>query len=423
MTLNLDDNKRPYFKQLNLDDTFDEIQDAVNSIGGGSGLSSGNIIFISSVTDLPVAVGGVITLLANVTYFIVSDIDLNGSRLVGASDTTLIGGSSENSTLTSTGLAVGVALFTTEWTTPIRYIAFKDVDTAININGITNAPVALDWAGVNFVNVPNVGVINNTANFIFTKGAFLNSKGLRFTGSIGTVGIDTSIFVGDGSVGNIIELDASCIITRRFRIIYSSFVNFGSTMAINVNLNATIPTESYILDTINFSGGGTYLTGVMQTSNDALFKSCVGINNTAVNGQLYMQDNVTATVIANTTNFTKILGTTTASVDNSKFTHTNNRLTCDAIISRKYLIQCSLSFSAGNANVCEFGFYDSILGGIRVPSKTKTTANAAGRAENITFFCVVNMNINDYIEIHTRNTSTVTNITVDQMNFTITEII
>jgi hypothetical protein len=424
MTLNLDDNKRPYFKQLNLDDTFDEIQDAVNSIGGGgSGLSSGNIIFISSVTDLPVAVGGVITLLANVTYFIVSDIDLNGSRLVGASDTTLIGGSSENSTLTSTGLGVGVALFTTEWTTPIRYIAFKDVDTAININGITNAPVALDWAGVNFVNVPNVGVINNTANFIFTKGAFLNSKGLRFTGSIGTVGIDTSIFVGDGSVGNIIELDASCIITRRFRIIYSSFVNFGSTMAINVNLNATIPTESYILDTINFSGGGTYLTGVMQTSNDALFKSCVGINNTAVNGQLYMQDNVTATVIANTTNFTKILGTTTASVDNSKFTHTNNRLTCDAIISRKYLIQCSLSFSAGNANVCEFGFYDSILGGIRVPSKTKTTANAAGRAENITFFCVVNMNINDYIEIHTRNTSTVTNITVDQMNFTITEII
>jgi hypothetical protein len=32
MALNLDDNKRPYFKQLNLDETFDEISSAVNAL-------------------------------------------------------------------------------------------------------------------------------------------------------------------------------------------------------------------------------------------------------------------------------------------------------------------------------------------------------------------------------------------------------
>lgn len=32
MPLNLNDNKRPYFKQLNLDDTFDEIQSFVNGL-------------------------------------------------------------------------------------------------------------------------------------------------------------------------------------------------------------------------------------------------------------------------------------------------------------------------------------------------------------------------------------------------------
>lgn len=32
MALNLEDNKRPYFKQLNLDETFDEIQNAVNAL-------------------------------------------------------------------------------------------------------------------------------------------------------------------------------------------------------------------------------------------------------------------------------------------------------------------------------------------------------------------------------------------------------
>jgi hypothetical protein len=191
---------------------------------------------------------------------------------------------------------------------------------------------------------------------------------------------------------------------------------------INFNASVTIPDESYILDTVNFGGGGTYLTGVGVTSNDALFINCVGIVNSAVNGQLYMQANATATTIANTTDFVKVAGTTTASADNSKFSHSDNRLTCDATISRKYLIQANLAFTAGNGNVCEFGFYDSQLVGIRTPSRTKSTANAAGRAEGVNFFCVLEMSSGDFLEVHARNTSAVTNITVEQMNFVITEI-
>jgi hypothetical protein len=193
---------------------------------------------------------------------------------------------------------------------------------------------------------------------------------------------------------------------------------------INVDASAIIPTESYILDTVNFSGGGTYLTGLDHTSNDSLFVNCKGITNTAVNGQLYMQGNTTATTITVQNTFYKVAGTTTASADNSKFSHSNNRLTCDATISRKYLIQCTLSFSAGNGNICEFGFYDSQLSpaGVRTPSKTRATANASGRAENVTFACVLFMESGDYLEIHCSNTSAVTNITVDNLNFVITEI-
>jgi hypothetical protein len=422
MALNLNDNKRPYFKQLNLDATYNEIQNYINAIGGGSGLSSGDIIFISTASDFPAAVGGVITLLPNVTYFIISDIDLNGDRLVGASDTTLIGGSSENCTLTSTGLGVGVALFTTEWTTPIRHIAFVNVDTAIDINGVTNAPVALDWTGLNFLNVPNIGTVSTCDNLIYSKGAFLNSKGLRLTGTIGTVGLDNSIFVGTGDAGNIIELDASCIITRRFRIVYSSIVNFGSTVGINVNVNTTIPVETYILDTVNFAGGGTYLSGVTQTSNKSLFINSVGIDNTSVNGQIYMQDNASATTISVANTFYKVVGTTSASSDNQKYTATDNRLTNDAAVTRKYLIQCTLSFNGTNGNVCEFGFYDSVLSAIRTPSRTTATANAAGRAENVHFSCVVSHVQGDYLEIWCANTSSTNDITVSDMNFVITEI-
>jgi hypothetical protein len=135
-----------------------------------------------------------------------------------------------------------------------------------------------------------------------------------------------------------------------------------------------------------------------------------------------MQGNATATTVVATDTFYKVAGTTTASDDNSKFSHSNNRLTCDAVISRKYLVQANLTFIAGATNVCEFGFYDSQIEGIRTPSKTKSTANAGGRAEGVNFFCVVEMAKDDFIEVHCSNTSAITNITVEQLNFIITEI-
>jgi len=390
-----------------------------NSEVGATSLT--RFLFISQKSDFPDSVGGVITLESEYTYFLVNNIDLLGDRLVGGQNTTIIGGSSENCTITSTGLGSGIALLTTEWTTPIRHISFIDVDTAIDIDGTVNL-VALDWTGVNFVNVPNIGTLNTCDNFIFTKGAFLNSQGFLVTGTIGTVGLNDSIFVGDGTAGNIIELDASCIITRRFRIVYSSIVASGSSIGVDVDALATIPTEAFILDTVNFSGGGTYLGGLDETSNDSLFVNCVGIQNSAVNGQMYMQDNSTATTVAASSTFYKVAGVTTASADNQKYTVTDNRLTNNATIERKYLIICSLSFTSGNNNICEFGFYDSKLAAVRTPSRTKTKANGFGRAENVSFSCVIQHSENDYIEIHCANNSGTNNITVTDMNVVITEI-
>jgi hypothetical protein len=371
--------------------------------------------------NLPASVGGVVTLLAGKTYLLSEPIDLLGDRIVAGGVCNLFGTSSETASITSTGLGVGVPLLTSDFTIVLESITIKNVDTAIAIDGNVNL-VALDWRNVNFENVPNVGVINTCDNFIFDTSAFLGAQGLRFTGTIGTVAMNNSLFRGLGSAGKIIELDASCTITRRFRIIYSSVVAFGSTVGLDVNTSTTIPIEAYILDTVNFSGGSSYLSGVDNTNNKALFVNCVGITNTAVNGQLFMQNNATATTISNTSDFFKIEGTTTASPDNAKFTHSDNRLTCDAVIQRKYLIQCTLSFAAGATNVCEFGFYDSQLVAVRTPSRTKATANAGGRAENVNFVCVVSMKQGDFLEVWAKNTSATTNITVDQLNFVITEI-
>jgi len=373
--------------------------------------------FVSNKCNFPAPVGGVITLLDNVTYLINGTVDLDGDRLLCGVNTVLIGGSSENCRIKSTGLTS--ALITSQYSLPIRSLTIE-ADLALDLDG-DGVTTALDWFGVNFTDCLIIGTIKDYSNFIMTDCAFLNSGGLTFDGTIGTIGFSNSLFECNSSNTAII-LPATLTITRRFRVAYCSFVVLSGETGISADLSLTVPTEAYILDTVNFGGGGTYISGINQSYNDALFINCVGINNTSVNGQLYMQGNATATTIAGTSTFVKVAGTTTASADNSKISHSDNRLTIDATINRRYLIQCHLSFSSGNNNECEFGFYDSQLTAVRTPSRTKSTANSAGRAENVSFACVISGSIGDYLEIWCANNTATTNITVTEMNFIITEI-
>lgn len=79
--------------------------------------------FISSKTDFPTAVNGVITLENNYTYFITKFVDLEGDRIVCGKDNAIIGGSSENSRLLSTGLTD--PLITSEYSLPLSRLSFS----------------------------------------------------------------------------------------------------------------------------------------------------------------------------------------------------------------------------------------------------------------------------------------------------------
>ena len=176
-----------------------------------------DIQFINSIDDFPAAISSVITLLSNVTYFICSEIDLVGSRLVGGQNTTIIGGSSENCRLKSTGLSGSTALITSEWSLPIRNITIEH-GTAISLDATANANQALDWFGVNFTDCAIIGTAKNYNNFVMNDSAFLNSQGLTFDGSFGTIAFGNTLFDNRAS-GTVITLPATATITRRFRII------------------------------------------------------------------------------------------------------------------------------------------------------------------------------------------------------------
>lgn len=375
------------------------------------------VYWIQEKSDFPDSVGGVITLEDNMTYNIIGTIDLLGDRLVCGQNTVILGSSSENSRLKSTSLVS--ALITSNYSLPIRNITIE-ADLALDLNG-DGITTAIDWNGVNFTDCAVIGTISNYTNVIILNSAFLNSGGLTIDGTIGTFGVSGCLF--NCNTGNTVFIfPATLTITRRIRIIYSSFIILAGETGLNLSASATISPEMYILDSINFSGGGTYLAGINHTSDIALFINCIGITNTSASGQLTMQANATTTTVSNTNTFYKVAGTTTAASDNVKFSHSNNRLTYTGIVPRRFHLTTVLSFSSGNNNVCEFGYYDSILGSVQSSSRVKTTANTAGRAENITLITVLEMTQGRYVEIHCANTTGTNNITVEDLNFLVLEI-
>lgn len=388
----------------------------VNSIHTLEGISiNSHYKIIASLNDLPSPVAGVISL-EPITYVIAGNIDLDGNRLLTTGSTTLVGGSSETSSITSTGLSAGIPLITSHYTLAIQFLTIKGVDTAISIDG-NGSTVALDWTGVNFTNIPNIGTINKCENFIYTKGAFLNSQGLIFDGIHGTIGFNNSLFQGDGSAGNIIEITATANIIRRFRIIYSSIIAFGSTVGLNVSPSATIGNEQYILDTVNFSGGGTYLSGVLSNDNKALFLNCVGIDNSGDISQYYMNNNATTTVIAVANTPYKVLGTTTSAPVTQKFTNTANRATYVGALMRYFKITATLSALSGNNN--QIGCYIAKNGTVLPESEIYITCNGSGRAEAAMIQTLAFLSNGDYIEIFVENSTTSNNITVTDLNVVI----
>lgn len=379
----------------------------------------GTVVY--TLDDLPLPVGGVITLTPDETYYIAAHVDLEGNRLVCGLNTTILGASSENCSLTSTGLGASDYLIYSDYTLPIRHITIKDVSKGVGINiaGDNPDPVALDWTGVNFSGCVINCTFGDIDNFIFSKGAILGSGAMEFVGAAGTIGIDNSIFTGDGSAYAMINVASTAVVTRRLRVVYSAFVAFGSTVAINVDPAATIPTDNYILDACNFSGGGTYLTGLGTsfTDNQPRWTNNRGILNTAYVASYHMRNNATPTVILATNTPVKVAGTTIAGVINQKFTHTDNRLTYVGELIKNIRVTAIASFTSANNQVV--GLYIAKTGVELDDSEMYATTNAGGRAESITVQVVTTVANGDYIEIWIENTTAANNITVEYLNLVI----
>jgi hypothetical protein len=429
------------FQQLN--DHYqlfiNRIQQQMATIGGGGETQFKflddvvNFIFVGSKNDLPPAVNGVINLKDNYTYFFTTVVDLQGDRLVAGQNTTILGGSSENCRIKSTGISTTDALLSSHYSLPIRNITLE-APYAINLDATGYGTQALDWFGVNFNNCAKVGIISSYDNFIMLDSAFLNAQDLSFDGVTGTVGFNQCLFTGNFGLGgtkSILNFPSTFICRRRIRISVSSFVVPAGYTGITVQDGVAFQTaggvynpESFIIQTCNFSGPGTKLGVSTHTDvnlNDSFYEGNRGIQNTFVVGQLYMKDSTDLTYFPAANTWTKIAGiTTTVGVTNSKFTATDNRLTCNAAIDRKYTIQATIAFESG-ANIynAKFGFYDSTVG-IRTASTFQHAAT--NDINHVTLSDIIELNSGDYIEIHAMNLANDEPLRVTDINLIVSQI-
>lgn len=404
----------------------DKREDLIKAIGFFVGGEDGSIltatgaestlVLVASLDDLPTPdQNGAIQLLDNYTYEFTKSVDLQGNYLVGGQNTVIRGASSENTILSSTGLGPSTALLQSEWTIPAQNISFSAL-RVLDLDANGNSTQGLDWFAVNFLDCPTIGTIRNYSNVILQTCAMLNSGGLTFDGTIGTIGFSQNLF--DTDPGNTaIILPATLTVTRRFRIIYSAFVTLSGETGINASTSATIPTEGYILDTVNFGGGGTYVTGIPYTDNKALFVNNKGIGNSATTSHYTMNGNATATTITNTSTPVKIAGTTTSQSITQKFTNTDNRATYTGDVVRSFEVTAIVSCTSGNNN--QVGLYIAKNGTVIPSSETYITTSGSGRAEGGVVQTIVELSNGDFIEIFTENITAINSITVTELSVVI----
>jgi hypothetical protein len=390
------------------------------------------VYFFSDYTQLPWAPSsGVITIPDGVTLFPVCNIDLAGNRIESSGLLAVTGANAETTYITSTGLAAGESLISSTGILNLRTVTLNPPADCygVDIDGIGNPLAVADWDGVNFKGGKSAKLKDLGNVVLMNIGVLDNQNGIEVSGTIGTFATTDSFYNLSGAGKKAIAFASDCVITRRIRLTDTAIVVSSSAAGIDVPETITIPDDSYIADTVNFSGGGTYLLGINPADLDSLkhrFSECRGdgITNTSRVGGYYAEDNASATTITVQGTYYKLAGSTSVIDVNSGFQISGNRATYIAAISKIFHIDFSVTFVSGNNNVCSFKPNKYTLAtntSSLLSPKLKSTANGSGRSENISGSGAARFSYGDYIELWGTNETGANPITAENFSMTLTE--
>jgi hypothetical protein len=252
------------------------------------------------------------------------------------------------------------------------------------------------------------GFFYNGYNYKITYANFIS--GLGVTGTIVQDGDVTGTPVLDvsGTVNNIRNLEngtgIACSVSAQNGITVAHNFTVNSTGSpLMLNTTALSPTFVSLV-----AGTGITLTAASST---------ITITNTPavaqVRGQVYMQSNATATVIASTATPVLVAGTWTVDLSTNATCTTAGRITYTGTTTQVLTINAALSLdpaSGSNQNLQVYLYKNgSAIAGSRIESKVNTNEHAA-----VPLVYQISMATNDFIEIYVQNSTATNNITVSR---------
>lgn len=252
------------------------------------------------------------------------------------------------------------------------------------------------------------GFFYNGYNYKITYANFIS--GLGVTGTIVQDGAVTGTPVLDvsGTVNNIRNLENGS------GIACSVSAENGITIAHNFTVNST--GSPLMLNTAALSptfvslvaGTGITLTAASNTITLASSQAVA-----QVRGQVFMQGNSTATVIASTATPVLVAGTWTVDLSTNATCTTAGRITYTGTTTQILTINAALSLdpaSGSNQNIQVYLYKNgSAIAGSRIESKINSGEHLA-----VPLVYQVSMATNDFIEIYVQNSTATNNITVSR---------
>lgn len=252
------------------------------------------------------------------------------------------------------------------------------------------------------------GFFYNGYNYKITYANFIS--GLGVTGTIVQDGAVTGTPVLDvsGTVNSIRNLENGT------GIACSVSAENGITVAHNFTVNAT--GSPLMLNTTALSPTFVSLvagTGITLTAANSTITITNAQETAQVRGQVYMQGNTTATVIASTATPVLVAGTWTADLSINTTCTTAGRITYTNATTQILTINAALSIdpvSGSNQNLQVYLYKNgSAIAGSRIEAKVNNGSHTA-----VPLVYALSMATNDYIEIYVQNSTAANNIIVSR---------
>lgn len=374
-----------------------------------------NLVHVYSLSDLPTASGGSITLDATKMYVFTGIINispnylnLNGANLRGNDPSrdgvmsTVSGG-----VLRSTGVSV-----------------YMENLAVLPASGSTKAYDFTDATGTKFCNLfsgcsvieiagPTLGVgqISGFKATTIVKNYWSCSDGIKVTGSMGKFASAYNFITGI-SAGSGIEFLSGLTIDD-IDLSNNYFIYSGQT-GVKVNAGATI--DFGRMNTNMFRGVTTLLNGFDSYTPGWEMMLNTGIPNSRSYGYIYFNDNLTATSTSPDNTYVKVAGTTTATTLQKFTSPSSNRLTY--IGKRTILAKVFITITGKSpTNGADFTFALGKNGTVLTTPKQTTGSLINNQSFTMILETEVSMATNDYIEVFIKTTSSTSSVVISDLQF------